>query len=73
MLRLNFEKLRTILCLGAHSDDLEIGAGGTLMTLLAQRPELSVHWVVFQRRRRARCRGSGQRRTVARNGGEKTC
>lgn len=47
MLRLNFDKLRTILCLGAHSDDLEIGAGGTLLTLLAQQPELQVHWVVF--------------------------
>ena len=32
MLRLNFDKLRTILCLGAHSDDLEIGAGGTILS-----------------------------------------
>ncbi|HEY2826726.1 MAG TPA: PIG-L deacetylase family protein [Pirellulales bacterium] len=44
---LGFDKLRTILCLGAHSDDIEIGAGGTLMTLLAERRELDVHWVVF--------------------------
>ena len=36
-----------ILCLGAHSDDIEIGAGGTLLRLLAERPESSVHWVVF--------------------------
>jgi LmbE family N-acetylglucosaminyl deacetylase len=36
-----------VLCLGAHSDDIEIGAGGTLMTLLAQRPELEVYWIVF--------------------------
>jgi LmbE family N-acetylglucosaminyl deacetylase len=37
----------TILCLGAHSDDIEIGAGGTLLRLLAERPGSIVHWVVF--------------------------
>jgi LmbE family N-acetylglucosaminyl deacetylase len=36
-----------ILCLGAHSDDLEIGCGGTMLQLLAQRPESIVRWVVF--------------------------
>jgi LmbE family N-acetylglucosaminyl deacetylase len=40
------EPLR-ILCLGAHSDDIEIGCGGTLLRLLAERPGSSVHWVVF--------------------------
>jgi LmbE family N-acetylglucosaminyl deacetylase len=39
--------IRSILCLGAHADDLEIGCGGTLMEILAQRPEINVHWVVF--------------------------
>jgi LmbE family N-acetylglucosaminyl deacetylase len=38
---------RTVLCLGAHCDDIEIGAGGTLLQLLSQRRDLSVHWVVF--------------------------
>ena len=47
MIRLNFEKLETILCLGAHSDDLEIGCGGTLLTLLGEHPNLRVHWVVL--------------------------
>src|SRR4051812_3302372 len=37
----------TMLCMGAHSDDLEIGAGGTILRLLAERPESTVHWVVF--------------------------
>jgi LmbE family N-acetylglucosaminyl deacetylase len=37
----------SILCLGAHSDDIEIGCGGTLLRLLAERPHCSVHWVVF--------------------------
>lgn len=36
----------TILCIGAHSDDIEIGAGGTLLRVLAERPGSTVHWVV---------------------------
>ena len=36
-----------ILCLGAHSDDIEIGCGGSLLRLLEERPGSSVHWVVF--------------------------
>jgi LmbE family N-acetylglucosaminyl deacetylase len=36
-----------ILCLGAHSDDIEIGCGGTLLRLLAEHPGSSVKWVVF--------------------------
>lgn len=36
-----------ILCLGAHSDDIEIGCGGALLRLLAERPGSSVCWVVF--------------------------
>jgi LmbE family N-acetylglucosaminyl deacetylase len=36
-----------ILCLGSHSDDLEIGCGGTLLKLLEARRDASVHWVVF--------------------------
>jgi LmbE family N-acetylglucosaminyl deacetylase len=38
---------RRLLLLGAHSDDVEIGCGGTLMLLLRQYPQLEVHWVVF--------------------------
>jgi LmbE family N-acetylglucosaminyl deacetylase len=44
---LRFDKLQTILCLGAHSDDIEIGCGGTLMKLLSENPNLDVHWGVF--------------------------
>src|SRR5262245_64206109 len=36
-----------ILCLGAHSDDIEIGCGGTVLRLLAERPGSRVHWVVL--------------------------
>jgi LmbE family N-acetylglucosaminyl deacetylase len=36
-----------ILCIGAHSDDIEIGCGGTVLRLLAERPGCKVSWVVF--------------------------
>ena len=36
-----------ILCLGAHCDDIEIGCGGTLLTLARQDPGLAVEWVVL--------------------------
>ncbi len=39
--------VRTLLCLGAHSDDIEIGCGGTLLELLARWQDVKVHWVVF--------------------------
>jgi LmbE family N-acetylglucosaminyl deacetylase len=36
-----------ILCLGSHSDDIEIGCGGTILRLLSQNPNCEVTWVVF--------------------------
>ena len=36
-----------ILCLGAHSDDIEIGCGGTVLRLLRDYPAAEVTWVVF--------------------------
>jgi LmbE family N-acetylglucosaminyl deacetylase len=36
-----------ILCLGAHSDDIEIGCGGTILRLARQFPDCVFHWVVF--------------------------
>jgi LmbE family N-acetylglucosaminyl deacetylase len=37
----------SILCLGAHPDDIEIGCGGTLLRLLQENGACSVDWVVF--------------------------
>lgn len=37
----------SVLCLGAHSDDIEIGAGGTILSLLAKGALLDVHWCVL--------------------------
>lgn len=42
-----------IMCLGAHSDDIEIGCGGTLLRLIDDYKDLNFYWVVF---------GSSQRR-----------
>jgi LmbE family N-acetylglucosaminyl deacetylase len=51
MLHLNLGKQTnaelTVLCLGAHCDDIEIGCGGTLLHLKALFPRLRFHWVVF--------------------------
>lgn len=51
MMRLNLDggsagKL-SVLCLGCHSDDIEIGCGGTILRLAAQYPHATFHWVVF--------------------------
>src|SRR4029077_14985314 len=36
-----------VLCLGAHCDDIEIGCGGTILSLLERHETVIVHWVVF--------------------------
>jgi LmbE family N-acetylglucosaminyl deacetylase len=49
VLRLAFgsERPLRVLALGAHSDDIEIGCGGTILSLLKGRTDVAVHWVVF--------------------------
>jgi LmbE family N-acetylglucosaminyl deacetylase len=37
----------SVLCLGAHSDDIEIGAGGTILGWIASGVELDVCWCVL--------------------------
>jgi LmbE family N-acetylglucosaminyl deacetylase len=37
----------SILCLGAHSDDIEIGCGATILHLKKLLPRLRFHWIVF--------------------------
>ena len=36
-----------ILCLGAHSDDIEIGCGGTILRLVDEYSNLNICWIVF--------------------------
>jgi LmbE family N-acetylglucosaminyl deacetylase len=55
--------VRSVLCLGAHADDIEIGCGGTILRLAQECPGLRVHWVVFGAEgvRRAEAHSSAQR------------
>ena len=46
-LDLRNDQAPTVLCLGAHSDDIEIGCGGTILRLIDQYPNCRFHWVVF--------------------------
>ena len=39
--------IRNLLCVGAHSDDIEIGCGGTVLALLGAVQPVHVTWVVF--------------------------
>lgn len=36
-----------VLCIGCHSDDIEIGCGGTLLRLAALYGDCEFHWAVF--------------------------
>jgi LmbE family N-acetylglucosaminyl deacetylase len=51
MLHLNLSKEAsaelTVLCVGAHCDDIEIGCGGTLLYLKTGFPRVRFHWVVL--------------------------
>jgi LmbE family N-acetylglucosaminyl deacetylase len=41
------EPLRRVLAIGCHADDIEIGCGGTLLTLVERNPDLEVDWIVL--------------------------
>jgi len=41
------ERALKVLCLGCHSDDIEIGCGGAVLRLSEQYPNCEFHWVVF--------------------------
>lgn len=62
MKELHFQGIKNVLCLGAHSDDIEIGCGATIRKLTQERPGLAVWWVVFTAdgKRRAEAKGSAR-------------
>src|SRR5512140_2453783 len=62
MLEFGLERVSTVLCLGAHADDIEIGCGGILLKLAAIKPSVSVRVVVFS----GRGRRAGEAREAAR-------
>lgn len=47
MFPIRLENVRSILCLGAHPGDIEIGCGGTVLKLLAAQPGIAVYWAVL--------------------------
>jgi len=51
MLKFEFVTIKNrplrILCLGAHSDDIEIGCGGSMLRILSENKKVEVEWVVF--------------------------
>jgi LmbE family N-acetylglucosaminyl deacetylase len=55
-----------VLALGAHADDIEIGAGGTVMRLAAEHPTLSIRWAVLsaEGERADEARASAERLTA---------
>jgi LmbE family N-acetylglucosaminyl deacetylase len=65
MMHLKFDKPSgrglKVLCLGAHSDDIEIGCGGTILRLVGQYPDCEFHWFVFSA---AGVRGAEARRAA---------
>lgn len=66
MMQLNFRgkpglNLR-VLCIGAHSDDIEIGCGGTILRVAEEHPDSEFHWAVFS--------AAGVRETEARRAAE---
>lgn len=36
-----------VLCIGAHCDDIEIGCGGTVLSLQRRHPDCRIHWLVL--------------------------
>lgn len=67
MLKLSFDRklnpVRRLLCLGAHSDDLEIGCGGTVLRILEEIRNVEISWIVFS--------ASGERKLEAGRSAEK--
>jgi LmbE family N-acetylglucosaminyl deacetylase len=66
MIRLNLDpgaaRPLQVLCLGCHSDDIEIGCGGSILRMAAQYSNCAFHWVVFS--------AAGVRGAEARRGAE---
>ena len=58
MIDIGLTRVSRVLCLGAHSDDIEIGCGGTVLKIIRHNPKVEIFWQVFsaegKRKREAR-------------------
>lgn len=58
-----FKNVKRLLCIGAHSDDIEIGAGATVLRILRESPDVEITWCVLS--------GNEMRHDEARRGAER--
>jgi len=47
MIECTLHGVKRVLCLGAHSDDIEIGCGGTVLRMIEQSKNLEFYWLVL--------------------------
>jgi LmbE family N-acetylglucosaminyl deacetylase len=65
----------TVLCIGAHCDDIEIGCGATLVRWAREYPSMQLVWAIFSRdpQREQESRAAASRLTGTRPTGESVC
>ncbi len=47
MISCNLTRVKRVLCLGAHSDDIEIGCGGTVLRMIEHSKSIEFYWLVL--------------------------
>jgi LmbE family N-acetylglucosaminyl deacetylase len=47
MISCNLTRVKRVLCLGAHGDDIEIGCGGTVLSLIDKSKRIEFYWLVL--------------------------
>ncbi len=65
-----FDNLKKALFVGAHSDDIEIGCGGTILKLIEDNPKLEIQWVVFSAEGHRRKEAEGSARAFLKKAGK---
>ncbi len=64
MLRFDLKGAKKLLFLGAHSDDIEIGCGGTILALTEAYSGLNILWAVLSAKGKRRRGGAIERGIV---------
>jgi LmbE family N-acetylglucosaminyl deacetylase len=47
MISCNLNRVKRVLCVGAHCDDIEIGCGGTVLGMVEQSKSIRFYWLVL--------------------------